>query len=91
MSLQSIWAITGHDRKTIRKYLGKEPETVPTYAGAAAEQTGPAQAVCGEAAEGGRVERGGAAARAARGRRAPLLIVKVGSFRPEMWGVLDRS
>ena len=31
MSLQAIGAITAHDRKTIRKYLGKEPGTLPTY------------------------------------------------------------
>src|SRR5689334_1677006 len=31
MSVRAIGAMTGHDRKTIRKYLGKEPGTAPTY------------------------------------------------------------
>jgi transposase len=31
MSIQAIGMMTGHDRKTIRKYLGQEPGTVPSY------------------------------------------------------------
>ncbi len=31
VSIQAIGAMTGHDRKTIRKYLAKESGTVPTY------------------------------------------------------------
>ena len=31
MSVRAVEAMTGHDRKTIRKYLGKEPGTAPTY------------------------------------------------------------
>jgi transposase len=31
MSIQAIGGLTGHDRKTIRKYLGSEPGTTPRY------------------------------------------------------------